>query len=289
MLTILKNDNFEATINSHGAELKSLKNTNNGTEYIWNGNAEYWTGSSPVLFPIVGKVFNNEIHVDGKAYPLENHGFCRKGEFELIESNDTIAIFQYKYNDESLKMYPFKFILELKYTLKDNGIQIDYTVYNNDNKVLPFQLGTHPAFNCPFDNTKLTDWYFEFEKNETLDAMKVIDNIASKGNLKRVLTNDKKLDLSHELYFDGVLAFKDINSRSVTLKSEKSDKNINVTFSGFKDFGTWQPKNAPFVCIEPWYGHFDYEGFTGDITEKPNMLKIEKGTNYKAQIKISVN
>ena len=51
--TILRNENVSVTLKSLGGELTSIKDAS-GTEYLWQGNPDFWSGQAPVLFPIVG-------------------------------------------------------------------------------------------------------------------------------------------------------------------------------------------------------------------------------------------
>ena len=72
-----------ATIKSDGAELCSLKNAA-GLELLWQAGPA-WPRHAPILFPIVGRLKNDELHHDGKTYPMTQHGFARDLPFDWIE------------------------------------------------------------------------------------------------------------------------------------------------------------------------------------------------------------
>ena len=78
----LKNDRIAIGVNTHGAELVSLKSNETDREYMWCGDAAYWGRVSPVLFPFVGKLENQTYRHDGVTYEgIPQHGFARDSEF----------------------------------------------------------------------------------------------------------------------------------------------------------------------------------------------------------------
>ena len=84
----LSNDKITLQIAEHGAELVSI-NVNN-TEYLWQGDPKFWGRHSPVLFPIVGRVWNNQYHHEGITYELGQHGFARDMDFQLANGKRTL-------------------------------------------------------------------------------------------------------------------------------------------------------------------------------------------------------
>ncbi|WP_307589684.1 aldose 1-epimerase family protein [Paenibacillus wynnii] len=276
---------------SIGAELISFKKEENGVEYIWNGDTQYWTGHSPVLFPIVCAVNNGEIKVDGKSYPLKNHGFVRHNEFELVEASESRAVYRHTYNETTLEIYPFKFDLYITYTLEGNKLEIDYRVDNIDEQEIFFQLGTHPAFNCPLDEGgHIQDYYLEFEQKETLERLFMNkSNQLISGKSEVVLENEHILPLSHEMFEEGALVFRNVNSHRVALKSKESTKSVVLSYENFPYMGVWQPKNAPFVCVEPWHGIADADNFTGELKDKEMIISLNPGERFKSSLTIEVN
>ena len=145
MTTTIKNGNLSAEIKHFGAELISLK-TNQNKEYIWEGNPEFWGKHSPILFPIVGTLKDNSFYYNGMEYHLSRHGFARDMEFELIDVTQNSATFSIQSSEETLKVYPFEFELQLIYTLEENNLSIAYKVINKGKSTMPFSIGAHPAF-----------------------------------------------------------------------------------------------------------------------------------------------
>ena len=69
----ISNSFLSVEVSSLGAEMQSLTSTG-GISWLWNGDAAFWTGRSPILFPIVGKAPDDTVEIDGKAYPMVTEG-----------------------------------------------------------------------------------------------------------------------------------------------------------------------------------------------------------------------
>ena len=291
MNTILKNDVAVVEIKKAGAEIVSFKSLVNDTEYVWGGDESIWGSHAPVLFPLVCAAVNNEIRVDGKTYEIGNHGFAKFSDFEVVEANDTTAVFKLTYSEKTLAMYPYKFNFYITYTLNGNKLETKYKVENADDKEIYFQLGTHPAFNCPLDKeSQFEDYYLEFDQEETLERFFMnAGNCIISDKSEVLIENSKILPLTHELFYDGALVFKKINSKKVTLKSKKSAKNVVVSYENLPTMGIWQKKDAPFVCIEPWYGLADTDSFTGEFKERERIIPLKQDEIFEATLNIEVN
>ena len=151
MIYSLENSKVKITASTHGAELHSITGKNEGTEYLWNGDLKYWKYHAPHLFPIIGKVIDSKYRVDEKTYELPAHGIARIADFEFISQTNNAITFELKYSGESLKVYPYKFSLQVTYTLEENAIKIIFRVINLDDKKIYFSIGDHPAFMCPIE------------------------------------------------------------------------------------------------------------------------------------------
>lgn len=286
----LKNEKISVQVDTLGAELGSMKNLETGYEAIWQGDAAFWTGHSPVLFPLVGWLNNGVLRCEGQEYTMGNHGFARRSTFEVVRSSDVQAVFRLSSNEETLKMYPYAFQLDLTYTLAGTQLTIDYQVTNSDQKPIYFLLGTHPAFNCPFEQGEaLTDYYVEFEKKETLDRYFATSaNTILVERKEPVLQDENILELTPEMFYEGAYIFKNVKSSAITLKSKKSEGFIKVSYENFPYMGIWQPKDAPFICLEPWHGIGDAVDFNGTIDEKEMIVKLETGKTWYSKLVIEM-
>lgn len=290
MIYTLENENIRVVASSNGGELHSIKKINDETEYLWNGDERYWKYHAPVLFPIVGKVNGGKYKIDGIEYELPQHGLARTREFKLIEKSESRIVFELQYDEETLKVYPFKFILRIGYTLMEYGVETSYEVINNDNKDIYFSIGGHPAYMCPINQGEsFEDYYFEFDKVEKSSKILLNSNGLFTKNKELFMENSKELPLSIEIFKDDAIVFNDLKSNKISLKSRKSDKSVTMDFSGFPYLGLWtKPTGAPFVCIEPWFGHADYEDFNGDFKDKEGINKLAVGKSFKAAYLVTV-
>jgi galactose mutarotase-like enzyme len=288
-MTILENEFLKIAIDSKGAQLNSLYNKETGVEQLWQADPNIWAYHAPNLFPIVGGVLNNELHVEGQVYTLNRHGFARQSDFILLDSDDAHASFSLPYCDKTLAVYPYKFDLQVLYTLIDNALRITYKVINRDKKPVYFSVGGHPAFNVPFNaGENYEDYYLEFEAQESLYSHALNQDGLFSGETHPVRTSGKQLQLTRDLFKDDALVFKNLQSRMVTIKSTKHEQSLSVEFPHFNYLGLWAKPGANFVCIEPWLGCADSADGPKDITVKENIQKVDVGHVFEASFYISI-
>ena len=294
MLYNLENEFLNITAHEHGGELHSIKSKLDNTEFLWNGNPEYWKYHAPILFPIVGKVRDGKYKVDGKTFELPQHGLARTSEFTLSNKTDNSISFKLKYSDESLKVYPYKFLLTVTHTLIEKSVKTTYNVKNLDNQKIDFSIGAHPAYMCPIlENENLSDYYFEFEKKESSPLMMLNTSTGLfTHNTRELLNNETKINLSKELFKDDALVFNcsKLNSDIISVKTDKHNKSISFDFSGFTHLGLWAPaQGAPFLCIEPWFGHADFEDFDDEFKNKPNVINLDVDKEFTCAYTVTIN
>ncbi|MFY4760683.1 aldose 1-epimerase family protein [Aliarcobacter butzleri] len=270
----IKNSFIKAQIKSFGAELNSLKKCDENFEYIWQANSKYWARHSPVLFPIVGRLKEDSYFYKNKKYSLSQHGFARDKEFEVVQNKADFIEFRLKSDEKSLEFYPFFFELNIGYKLDKNSLIVSYKVKNKSDEKMYFSIGAHPAFNTQvgdfleFENIKTTKRYFLDEKgliykNEDLNL------------------ENSKLYLDKDLFKDDALVFNDSNIKQITLKNIENKSKVKVKFDNFPYLGIWsKPNDAPFVCIEPWFGVADEKNANQKIEDKKGILSLEKEEEF---------
>jgi len=290
MTTALKTKTSSCEIRSLGGELASLRRLDTGIEYLWNGDPQYWSGSSPVLFPIVCALKDGKMEWKGQKYSIGNHGFVRKSEFEVVSTTESEAIFRQSWSEETLKAYPFRYELTVRYLLAGNKLRITYQVANRGAQPMPFQIGTHPGFRCPLtEQERFEDYYLEFERDEKLERFFLDPANTIISGKSALLPPGRRLPLTRELFSDGALVFKKVRSRKVTLRSRTSDHKVEVVSENLPALGIWQAKGAPFVCIEPWHGLADSNDFQGSFTEKELMVQLDPQKSFECFLEISVD
>lgn len=284
----LENNHLKITIKNAGAELTSIVSKENGMEYLWEGNPDFWGRHSPVLFPVVGGLKNNTYFIDNKSYELPKHGFARDSLFELIESSEENKVFELTTLNETLKMYPYRFTLQIRYTLQKNTLTVDFNVVNTDEKTMYFSIGAHPAFNCPLvSNTNFSDYYIDFEHEENCKQLFVNTTTALIDTSKTTTKTFRSIPLDFSLFDNDALIFERLKSKSVSLKSSKHNNGITVTAEGWDYFAFWTKNNAPFLCFEPWMGIADFDTTNQHLEQKTGIKKLSTGENYHKSYSIT--
>lgn len=277
----ISNGILTAIINPKGAELISLKDSS--TEYMWEGDAKFWGKHSPVLFPIVGTLKNNSYLYNGQVYALSRHGFARDSTFSVKQQTEDSVIFALASNEDTKRVYPFDFELELAYTLNNKTLTLEYRVYNKGNNSMPFSIGAHPAFALPgnFENYSLA-----FEKDEQLVSTQLEDDLLS-TKTQLIDAQNGVVALNYPVFENDALIFTDLESRAVTIKKHDEDV-IRVSFPHFPHLGIWTKQDAPFICIEPWQGYSDSKNVSGNLVEKAGVINLEPAGNYKSGFSIQI-
>lgn len=278
----LDNGIIKAEISSHGAELKSA--IKNDREYMWCADPEYWGRTSPVLFPIVGGLKNKRYIFGGKEYPMGQHGFARDCDFELKASDDTSAVYILKSNEDTKKKYPFDFELEIGYRLEGSSIAVSWRVINRGTDKMYFSIGAHPAFNLK-DGVN----YFIFDTDSPIKYKLLGENGLLDKYTEYSLENNGGAEIVKGMFDKDALVVEDNQAHEVSLCDSDKQPYVKVSFDA-PLFGLWSPagKNAPFVCIEPWYGRCDGSDFDGTLEERDYCMTLEAGCEFYTVYKIEL-
>lgn len=277
----ISNANLKATINTKGAELNSLTKTER--EYIWEGNPEFWAKHSPILFPIVGTLKDNTFLFKEKEFQLSRHGFARDNEFEVTHKDESSVTFSLKSSEETIKNYPFQFELKIIYTLREQTLDIRYEVINESQTVLPFSIGGHPAFGLPQDFENYT---LKFEKEENIKSYFLKNDLLS-DNFQELPLENKNLNLNYSLFKNDALIIKKMQSNSIEVLENKKPL-FRFSFKDFPNFGIWTKENAPFICLEPWFGYSDVLNTNKNIQEKEGIILLEKMRTFQASFSVEI-
>lgn len=275
------NHQIKATINTLGAELIQLEKKNQ--DYIWTIDETYWNKTSPILFPIVGRLKNDTYTIEGKTYELPRHGFARNFEFELENQTENTVVLLFTENQETLKHYPFQFELRLKYELIENSLKINYSILNKSQETMPFSIGAHPAFAI---DGLFSDYTLDFNQSENFISYE-LEKEQFNNSFKKIPSENGKINLDYALFEKDALVFKHLKSNTLTLL-RKNQPYISVEFKGFPYLGIWTKTNAPFLCIEPWCGLADNVNHNGNIHEKEGIQILDKNANFQREINITL-
>ncbi|CAA9346271.1 MAG: hypothetical protein AVDCRST_MAG56-8158 [uncultured Cytophagales bacterium] len=290
-MAILENDFLKVTIRPQGAELTSIRSKKTGLEHLWQADPAVWNWHAPNLFPTVGESLNKELRVDDQSYPIERHGFARKSDFALLPSTATHAVFSLRSSKKTLTAYPYRFEFQVAYALDGPTLIVTYRVLNEDSKPVYFAVGGHPAFRVPLlPGEDYNDYYLEFDADATaLDRHLISEDGYFTGQTRAVPLDGHKLHLTKDLFNEDALVFKNLQSRSVSLRSTKNPHVLTVAYPAFPYLGIWAKPAAPFVCIEPWLGCADTEGKPVPIEEKELIQFAAPGDTFEATFSIRIS
>lgn len=283
----ISNDKITIQIDSMGAELKSLKELALGREYMWNGDPQYWKRISPVLFPLVGGVKNGVYRVEGREYPMGQHGFARDMEFQLKSQVAHEIWFTLESNADTLGKYPYPFVLELGYELADTTVIVKWRVTNPAKERMYFSIGGHPAFLCPIlEGTRQSDYRIRLDTKDKVVSSCLKNGLVSGKTVTYNLQNGI-LPVTEHLFDGDALIIEHDQAHCVSLVTPDGRDYLTVEFDA-PLFGIWSPpgKQAPFICIEPWYGRCDKADFAGDWGEREWTQVLHAGETFAADYRI---
>ena len=280
MIITLSNNKISASINTIGAELIRLEKDNQN--YIWTVNETYWNKTSPILFPIVGRLKNDAYTIADKKYELPRHGFARNFEFQILNQTENSVVFVLESNSETLKNYPFEFKLQLEYELDGNELKMNYSVENRSEVTMPFSIGAHPAFAI---EDSFSDYSLQFNEAEEFVSYE-LENEQFNNSFRKINSENGQINLNYSLFEKDALVFKHLKSNELILLN-KNKPVLSVQFEGFPYLGIWSKPNAPFLCIEPWCGLADNVNHNGNIFEKEGIQLL--GNEFNFQRKIVIN
>lgn len=285
---IIENNKLSVKVNAFGAELSSVISKESNIEYIWQADKSVWARYAPNLFPIVGKLKNEQYLYQSNTYRLPQHGFARDQEFSCIEQTENKLVFELRDNEELLKNYPFQFKFKVIYSLVENGLTIQYSVFNpaTDND-LYFSVGAHPAFNCPLQNNEqFEDYELVFPDKHTLIINTLNDGLIT-SNTKEINLDKERLPVNKSLFAKDALVFSDNQINEVSLVSKKTQHGVRLRSENWPFFGIWsKPQTEQFVCLEPWFGIADSDTTSGDLTEKTGIIKLQASQQFDCSFSI---
>lgn len=282
----IANDHLSAAINPFGAELSSLKDAA-GRELMTNADPAFWTGRAPLLFPVIG-VTRDGIRLDGRHYPMAKHGFARHSMFELVTHEATRAVFSLGDSEETRTSYPFAFRLEVEFRLEEATLAVEVRVLNRGEVPMPASFGFHPAFAWPLPYGKArADHRIVFEKDEPARLREIApDGLIAEARRDSPL-DGRVLHLADDLFTNDALVWDPVESRHVTYGADGAPQ-LRIAFPDTDKLGIWTKPGAAYVCVEPWHGIADPEGYDGEFTDKPGVFVVPVGGEKVMQMTVTL-
>ena len=283
----IASDALTAEINPHGAELSSLKDAD-GRELMTNADPRWWSGRAPLLFPVVGKPANETIQVDGRSYPIKQHGFARRRDFAVVATEPSRAVFALTDDAETRASYPFAFRLEVAFALSGATLDIDVTVGNPGDRPLPASFGFHPAFAWPLPYGAPREEHRVTFADDEPEALRVLNDDGQISDDERASPLDgRTLHLSDDLFARDALIWDRVRSRSVRYGANTGPA-LEIAFPDTPMLGIWSKPGAPFVCVEPWHGIADPAGYMGEYRDKPGVFEVAPGAEKRITMSVTL-
>lgn len=272
-----------AEISSLGAELRSLRIEEASAihrEFLWQGDEQVWSGRAPILFPIVGALRHTHSLHEQHKITLSKHGFARSAEFVLLSASDNSACFELASDPTLRAVYPWDFRLQVLFQLEGTKLNIEYKVENKDEQELLFNLGSHPAFSLPMVASCHSDYCIQFEKEESLKLHSVTDSGLLTTATSPYPLDNRSITLTENIFDHDALVFRNIRSEIITLAHKTDGQILSVHTGSAPHLGIWAKPGAEFVCIEPWWGHADFDNASNVFEEKSSIQKLASGSSF---------
>lgn len=272
----ISNNQLAVTISPIGAEVQSIKDVNTQCEYLWHGDAHWWSGHSPILFPIVGGLWNGTCRVDGQELHISKHGFVRRAPWRVVCVEADKAVFEFVSTVGTFAIFPYAFRLTATYSLDGRKLRAEFCVENLGGSPFCFQLGGHPAIALPnWDDAQPLDGYLRLEGNPTYVLRAGEQGCLEPDTFPVPLNADGLVPLTVDTFSHEALIFDNHQVSAATVLTPSGQPVARVE-STAPVWLFWSPQgiHTPFVCLEPWYGLCDHQSFCGDITERPYINTV---------------
>jgi galactose mutarotase-like enzyme len=285
----IRSGGLTATIKAQGAEMCSLKDAN--VEFVWQAGPE-WPRHAPLLFPIVGRLANDELRHRGRTYRLTQHGFARDSRFAWVERGESRCALVLEDSETTRALYPFAFRLTAVYAIDEAGLDLSLTIANTGKETLPASIGGHPAFNWPLQPELAKESYALTFANAEASPVRRLDGGLLRPAAEPSPVKGMVLPLAESLFTDDAVIFDRIESNSLRYgvgQDASTGPWLKMSWRGFRELGVWsKPAGAPFLCIEPWRGYASPAGFDGEFSDKPGLMHIPPGAEEQLSFRIEV-
>lgn len=275
MIYSVENEYLKIGVKDYGCELTSVLDKSTGYEFLWQGDPAVWSGQSPILFPIVGRLIDDRYTLDGKEYTLVKHGFARKMNWTFIGRTANALSFRLSDTEETRLCYPYAFTFDVKFSLEEKSLSVHHTVKNDNDHVMYFSFGAHPGFNCEIGDQLV------FDQKETLAAEKIdlVHSLLLPGSVP-LLNNESTIEITRDIFREDALILHGFRSKQIRLLAHGGKQTVRFDLNGAPYLGIWAKPAAPYVCIEPWFGVNDSQVKKADFSEKNGIVALNAKTEF---------
>lgn len=292
MTHTLENEQLLVKIDDHGAELVEIYDKEKEQQVLWEADSAFWNRHAPVLFPNVGRYYENHCLIDGKTYESGQHGFARDKDFVCTEKNPDSITHLLKSDDSTRVSWPFDFELSITHRLEGNTLTILWKVINTDQNTMYFTIGGHPAFRVPvLSGTSRNQYHLNFysQKKFTYCQVDMATGTVYPDKTKVLKLENGTCPITDHMFDDDALVFDGGQVEKVGINYPNGSPYIEMNCKGFPSLGIWSKSpDAPFVCLEPWMGRCDNYGYHDELSLKQDINKVEPGKTFNQSYSITV-
>ncbi|ARO33679.1 aldose 1-epimerase protein (plasmid) [Rhizobium sp. NXC14] len=268
------NQDLTVDVSSRGAEMQALKSSD-GRSWLWTGDAAFWTGRSPILFPIVGKAPDDKIAIDGMIYPMAQHGFARRSEFSLAASAATMCRYELAASESTRAVYPFEFLLAVEHAVEGRALTVSAEVTNRDRKTMPFGLGFHSAFAWPLPGATGRAHIITLDNQGEPELVRLAGGLINPTPLPSPFDKGR-LVLDHAMFEQDAMIFP-VGAGEGLRYGAEGGPSLRFRFENLPNLALWTKPGAPFLCVEPWHGTAAQAGASSELSERPSTTLLAPG------------
>ncbi|MBX5064815.1 aldose 1-epimerase family protein [Rhizobium lentis] len=279
------NQDLAADVSSLGAEMQALV-TNDGRSWLWTGDAAFWTGRSPILFPIVGKAPDDTVAIDGTLYPMGQHGFARRSEFALAASTPTMCRHELAASAATRAVYPFDFLLAVEHAVEGRMLTVTAEVGSRDAKALPFGLGFHPAFAWPLPGGAGRAHTISLDNHGEPALVRLGGGLINPTMLPSPFDGGR-LVLDQAMFDQDAMIFPEGAGEGLCYGAE-GGPTLRFRFENLPNLALWTKPGAPFICIEPWHGTAAEAEGSNELSKRPHTTLLAPGATARFSFTVEI-
>lgn len=284
-LTHIESESLIVEVSSLGAEMQSLTGVD-GRSYLWDGDAAWWAGRSPILFPIVGKAPSDRLAIGDFEAEMKQHGFARRSTFTLASHTKSACRHELVASDETKAVYPFDFRLALEHRLDGATLSVTAEVTNLGDAVMPFGIGFHPAFRWPLPGAEGRAHSIMLTNGAEPALVRLTDGLIDPQTLPSPFANGW-LELASEMFAADAMIFPEGAGEGLVYGTEDGPA-LHFRFENLPNLALWQKPGAPFICIEPWHGMAAHSDGTAQLVERPYIVALAGGETMRFGFSVEI-
>lgn len=273
-LTRIGNGDVTIDIAALGAELQSIQ-TRDGRNWLWHGDATFWTGRSPILFPMVGRAPNDMVTIEGERFNMSQHGFARRSNFSLLVEESDRCVYRLEASEASRAMYPFDFRLDIDHRVEGRAVVVSAEVTNRDTRAMPFGIGFHPAFAWPLPGAKELAHEIVLANGGEPPLHRLSGGLVNPDAAPSPFSHGR-LTLDHSLFDADAMVFPE-EAGSALRYGPVEGPTVEFSWQNLPNIAFWSKAGAGYICLEPWHGTAAEVGGSDDLGERPYTVRLEPG------------